>query len=261
MDAVLYDERDAVATITLNRPDSFNSVDTALFKELMSALETATAGPARAIVLTGAGRAFCAGVDLKELEAGYRAGDTPQLGRVVEDTFNPLLRTLMAIPKPVIAAVNGPSAGAGMGLALAADLRIMSSSASFMMAFINIGLVPDTGTSWLLPALVGYGRAVELTMSGRKIAADEALAIGLVNRVVDPDALAAEAHAWAAKLAAGPTIAYGRTKAMLRRAVETDLATALDLERDEQQAAGRTADHIEGVQAFLAKRPPVYQGR
>ena len=260
MDPVLYELADGVATITLNKPDVFNSIAIEIADALRAAMLKART-EARAVVLTGAGRAFCAGADLKDLETAYRAGTAPALGDLIDRAFNPALMELAALPMPVIAAVNGPAAGAGVGLALACDLRIASTAANFTMAFINIGLVPDTGTAWLLPAIVGYGRAVELSMSGRRVAADEALAIGLVHRLAEPDALADEAHAWAAKLAAGPTYAYGRTKVLLRRAVETDLATAVADERDEQDRAGRTADHLEGVAAFLAKRPPVYLGR
>ena len=260
MDQVLYELADGVATITLNKPDVFNSIATEIADALRAALARART-EARAVVVTGEGRAFCAGADLKALEAGYQAGTAPELGALIDTAFNPLLLELAELPMPVIAAVNGPAAGAGVGLALACDLRIASSNANFTMAFINIGLVPDTGTAWLLPAIVGYGRAMELSLSGRRVPADEALAIGLVHRVVEADQLAGEAHAWAAKLAAGPTYAYARTKQLLRRAVETDLVTAVADERDEQDRAGRTADHLEGVAAFLAKRPPVYQGQ
>ena len=260
MEPVLYELRDNVATIHLNKPDVFNSIADDIADAARGAIARAR-DEARAVVFTGSGRAFCAGADLKSLEASYAGGGAPELGALIDRAFNPLLEELAALPMPVIAAVNGPAAGAGVGLALACDLRIASTAANFTMAFINIGLVPDTGTAWLLPAIVGYGRAVELSMSGRRVTADEALAIGLVHRLAEPDALADEAHAWAAKLAAGPTYAYGRTKVLLRRAVETDLATAVADERDEQDRAGRTADHLEGVAAFLAKRPPVYRGR
>lgn len=260
MEPVLYEERDGVATITLNRPDVFNSISRDLSAGVRKALEHAHTNGARAVVLTANGRGFCAGADLKELEGSYQSG-APELGAVVDESFNPLLHAIAELPLPVIAAVNGAAAGAGLGLALACDLRIASSAATFMMAFVNIGLVPDTGTSWLLPAAVGYSRAIEMAFSGRRIDANEALATGLVHRIAEPDALATEAHAWAAKLATGPTLAFARTKAIMRRAVETDLRTAADTERDEQDSIGRSADHLEGVQAFLAKRPPVYKGR
>ena len=260
MEPVLFELRDGVATIHLNKPDVFNSIAIEMADALRAAMGRARV-EARAVVLTGSGRAFCAGADLKSLEAAYAGGGAPVLGELIDAAFNPILQELVDLPMPVIAAVNGPAAGAGVGLALGCDLRIASTAAHFTMAFINIGLVPDTGTAWLLPAIVGYGRAMELSMSGRRVGADEALAIGLVHRLVEPDQLGVEAHAWAAKLAAGPTHAYARTKVLLRRAVETDLATALKAEREEQDRAGRTADHLEGVAAFLAKRPPVYQGR
>lgn len=257
---VLYDERDGVATITLNRPDVYNAIDATLAADLKDALAQAAGGPARAVVLTGSGRAFCAGADVKDLMAGYQAGQAPDLGALIDRDFNPILMAIADLPKPTLAAVNGPAAGAGIGLALACDLRIASDKATFTMAFINIGLVPDTGTAWTLPAIVGYGRAMELAYSGRQVKADEALSIGMVHRLCDPDDLAAQAHEWAATLAAGPTRAYGRTKALLRRAVESTLADAAALERDWQDSAGRSADHLEGVRAFSERRPAHFTG-
>ena len=254
-----YEEREGVAEITLDRPEVYNAIDEGLSKALREALERASAS-ARAVLLTGAGRAFCAGADLKGLEAGYAAGRTPELGTVVEADFNPLVRALAAVALPVVAAVNGPAAGAGLGLALAADLRIASSAASFTMAFTKIGLVPDSGTSWTLQRAVGYGRALELSLSGRQVRAEEALAIGLVHRVAEPDALLDEARAWAQEYAAGPTLAYAGTKALLADAAESSFDEALEMERERQDRAGRTADHLEGVRAFLERRPAKYAG-
>ena len=266
---ILTKTENGVLWITLNRPQAQNAITPDQRDELVSLFEGASASlSTRCVVLTATGRGFCTGADLRvsrvpEAEKIEGAPDRPmgQVARLIRSGAQKLIGSILDCEKPVIAAVNGPAAGAGLGLALACDLRIASSSANFTMAFINIGLVPDTGTAWLLPVVVGYGRAVELAFSGRRVPADEALSIGLVHRVVEPDQLETEAHAWATKLAAGPTLAYARTKAIMRRAVESDLMTAVALERDEQDRAGRTSDHLEGVQAFLAKRPPVYEGR
>jgi 2-(1,2-epoxy-1,2-dihydrophenyl)acetyl-CoA isomerase len=257
---VLYEERDGVAEITLNRPQVFNSIDSALAAQLREALGRAES-EARAVLLTGADRAFCAGADLKSLEAGYVSGEAPALGRMIEADFNPVIRDLVGLPLPVIAAVNGAAAGAGVGLALAADLRIASSRASFTMAFVKVGLVPDSGTSWTLARAVGQSRALELAMSGRQVKADEALAIGLVHRVAEPDALLDEARAWAVEYAAGPTLAYAATKRLLLDASAATFEAALHAEGPEQDRMGRTADHLEGVRAFLERRPAVYSGK
>ena len=258
--SVRYEERGGVAEVTLDRPEVYNAIDAGLSKALREALDRAAEGPARAVLLTGAGRAFCAGADLKGLEAGYAAGNPPELGALIDADFNPLVRALAAVPLPVVAAVNGPAAGGGLGLALAADLRIASSAASFTMAFAKIGLVPDSGTAWTLQRAVGYARAMELSLSGRQVRADEALSIGLVHRVAEPDALLGEARAWAEEYAAGPTFAYAETKALLADAAGADLDGALEMERERQDRAGRTADHQEGVRAFLERRPPKYTG-
>jgi 2-(1,2-epoxy-1,2-dihydrophenyl)acetyl-CoA isomerase len=259
-DAVLYDVADAVATITLNRPDALNAADDALKVDLAEALERATddAG-VRAVVLTGAGRAFCVGQDLKELEPLYASGD-PELAGVVAK-FNRVISLLTGLPKPVIAGVNGVAAGAGASLAFACDFRVVSDKASFAMAFSGIGLVPDSGASWTLPKLVGTSKAMEMLTLGGKVGADDALRIGLATKVVPADVFDDELRAFAGALAAGPTLAFGLTKRLVSSAATSTLYEALDLEEELQSVAGRSYDHGAAIQAFLAKQPTAFEGR
>lgn len=252
-------DADGVRTITLNRPAAYNSLTIELKERLRDSLaETASDESVRAVVLTGAGKAFCAGQDLKQ-HIGLLQSQDPAPLSTVEEHYNPITRALVSMPKPVVAAVNGPAAGAGAAFAYASDIRIASTSASFLMAFANVGLGPDSGASWTLQRLVGLGRASELMLLARKVPADEALRIGLVSEVVD-DALA-RAQEVAAQLAAGPGVAYRRIKATLNAAAESTLDEALDLERDAQATLGATADHAEAVAAFVEKRTPKFTGR
>ncbi|MFC4004254.1 enoyl-CoA hydratase-related protein [Prauserella oleivorans] len=250
-----------VRTLILNRPKAYNSLTVELKERLLAALTEAADDPAvRAIVLTGEGKAFCAGQDLKEHVGLLQSGDESPL-RTVSEHYNPLVRAIVGAPKPVIAAVNGPAAGAGAALAYAADLRIAARSANFLMAFANVGLGPDTGASWTLQRLVGYGRAAELMMLARRVDADEALRIGLVGEVVADEDLASRAQEVAAKLASGPTVAYAKIKSTLSAAAESTLEEALAAEDAAQTELGRTADHSEAVEAFVAKRKPTFTGR
>ena len=259
-DAVRYDVADGVATVTINRADAMNSADESVRLGMRAAFDqAATDSAVRAVVLTGAGRAFCVGQDLKELEPLYASPD-PELGDIVGE-FHEAVRALARLPKPTIAAVNGAAAGAGVSLALACDFRIASDKASFTMAFSKIGLVPDSGASWALPRLVGTAKAMEMLILSEPVRAPEALEIGLVTRVVPADALESEAHAFAAALAAGPTLAYGWTKQLLSLAETATLDDSLDREHELQSAAGRTKDHVNAVASFLAKEPPVFEGR
>lgn len=254
-------DADGVRTLTLNRPSAYNSLTRQLKEQLLAALTEATTDDAvRAVVLTGAGKAFCAGQDLKEHVGLLQAGDPAPL-RTVTDHYNPIVRAIVEMPKPVISAVNGSAAGAGAALAYASDLRIAADTASFLMAFANVGLGPDTGASWTLQRLIGYGRASELMLLAKPVDAAEALRIGLVGEVVAGDQLAARAQELAAKLAAGPTVAYSRIKDALCTAAESTLGQALDKENEVQTALGGTADHRESVEAFVAKRKPKFQGR
>lgn len=262
-DVLQVSDADGVRTLTMNRPKAYNSLTVELKQRLRDALREAGADDAvRAIVLTGEGKAFCAGQDLKEHVGLLQSGSDAPL-QTVSEHYNPIVRAIVDAPKPVIAAVNGPAAGAGAAFAYAADLRIAASSANFLMAFANVGLGPDSGASWTLQRLVGHGRASELMLLARTVQADEALRLGLVSEVVevvDGSELADRAHAIAAKLAAGPTVAYAKIKNVLATAAEGTLDEALAAEDAAQTALGATADHKEAVEAFVAKRTPNFTG-
>jgi 2-(1,2-epoxy-1,2-dihydrophenyl)acetyl-CoA isomerase len=208
------------------------------------------------VILTGAGRAFCAGQDLRE----RRAPNAAPLEVELRERYNPLIRAMTGLGAPIVAAINGVAAGAGASLALAADLRIAAEGASFVLAFGRLGLVPDSGATWFLPRLVGPARAAELALLNEPLPAAEALRLGLVSRIVPADRLLDDAREIAARLAAGPPIANALTKRAIRRALESDLETALDHEATLQGIAGRTADHAEGLAAFAEKRPPRFSG-
>ncbi|TWP49258.1 enoyl-CoA hydratase [Lentzea tibetensis] len=258
---LLIEDADGVRTLTFNRPDSFNAFTIALKEQFLAALQDASADPSvRAVVLTGAGRAFCAGQDLKEHIALLEAGDPSPLN-TVEVHYNPMVRALIGMPKPVIAAVNGSAAGAGASLAYASDLRIAGASAKFLMAFANVGLTADSGASWTLPRLIGHGRAMEMMLLAQPVGAEEALRVGMVNQVVPDEELLSTAHALASRLAAGPTTAYAKIKEALAAAADGTLEDALDAEARTQADAGRTEDHREAVEAFVAKRRPKFIGR
>jgi 2-(1,2-epoxy-1,2-dihydrophenyl)acetyl-CoA isomerase len=254
-------DADGVRTLTLNRPRAYNSLTVELKERLLEALRDAVADESvRAVVLTGAGKAFCAGQDLKE-HVGLLKAEDPAPLRTVKDHYNPIVRAIVGMPKPVIAAVNGPAAGAGAAFAYAADLRIAATSSNFLMAFANVGLGPDSGASWTLQRLVGYGRASELMLLARTVDSAEALRIGLVGEVVADEELAARAQEVAAKLAAGPTVAYAKIKGTLTAAAQGSLEEALAAEDAAQGILGATADHAEAVEAFVSKRKPDFQGK
>ncbi|NIJ13977.1 2-(1,2-epoxy-1,2-dihydrophenyl)acetyl-CoA isomerase [Saccharomonospora amisosensis] len=260
-DVLRREDADGVRTLTLNRPKAYNSLTVELKESLLRELrQAASDDEVRALVLTGAGKAFCAGQDLKEHIGKLRAGDDSPL-RTVSQHYNPIIKTIVDMPKPVIAAVNGPAAGAGAALAYAADVRIAASSANFMMAFAKVGLGPDSGASWTLQRLIGYGRALELMLLARTVESEEALRIGLVGEVVADENLAARAHELAAGLAAGPTAAYSSIKSTMATAARSTLDEALAEEDAGQARLGATADHAEAVAAFVDKRPPNFRGR
>ena len=246
----------AVATVTLNRPDSLNALNAALIEELKAAIETLPGSGARCLLLTGAGRAFSSGADL------VAGGGLPDdVGAALESHLNPLIEAVFALPMPVVAAVRGPCAGAGCSLALSADFVIAARSAYFLQAFINLGLVPDAGATWLLPRLAGRARAMEMMMLGERIPASHAADWGMIGRMVEDEALDAEAGALADRLAQGPTIAYSLLRKLARDAEQLPLTEALGAERRAQTIAGRTEDFKAGVMGFLRKEPPSFSGR
>jgi 2-(1,2-epoxy-1,2-dihydrophenyl)acetyl-CoA isomerase len=257
---ILFERSDGVATLTLNRPERLNSFNAAMHGEVATALGTVESDPAiRALLITGAGRGFCAGQDLNLREASA-AGEF-DAGAAIDRYYNPLVRRLKALKKPVMAAVNGPAAGAGANLALACDIVIAARSASFLQAFCRIGLVPDTGGTWFLPRLAGSARAMGLMLLGEPLPATTAAEWGLIWKVVEDETLMEEARALAAKLAQGPTVGLGLIKEALNRSLSATLDAQLDAERDLQRIAARSEDFREGVAAFLEKRPPRFTGR
>lgn len=246
----------AVATITIARPDRLNALSGQTVDELRAAVEETGGSGARCLLLTGEGRGFSSGADLA---AG--SGLPDDVGASLEKHFNPLLEALFALPIPVVAAVNGPCAGAGCSLALAADIVVAARSAYFLQAFVNIGLIPDAGATWLLPRLAGRARAMEMMMLGERVPAEQALEWGLISRVVEDEALESEAVALATRLALGPTVALGLIRKLAREAGHSTLSEALAAERAAQREAGRSEDFKAGVAAFLQKRQPRFEGR
>lgn len=249
----------AVAIVTLNRPDRRNALDRMLERDLIATLEqVATDDHIRAVVLTGAGPTFCAGADLTTMDD---ARDEEYARRHIIEVYGRITELLLTMPKPVLAAVNGIAAGAGCSIALACDLRVMTDESGFVLAFSNIGLVPDAGSTWLLARQVGYSRAFELAAGGRRITADRCYELGLVNKVVSHGELMEAAIAWAKRLAARPTQTLAFTKQALQAALTTTLKEALALEADLQVRCLQSEDFREGVAAFLQKREPVFRGR
>lgn len=257
---VAVDRRGAVAMIELRRPDALNAWNDEMSRDLQAALQEVADDPAvRAVGLTGAGRAFCSGADLKA--GGPADGDDPDLGASLRERYNPVILGIRELPKPVVALVNGPAVGVGCSLALAADLVLAAESAYFLLAFINIGLVPDGGASAFVPARAGLGRAAEMAMLGERIGAAQAAEWGLINRVVDDADLAADGAELLDRLAAGPTLAHAGIKRQLNAWAQSQLADQLELEADIQRDMGRSADFAEGVAAFTARRPARFAGR
>ena len=255
-----YRQDGAVARLTLNRPDRLNSFNGEMHREVRDALARAAADGSRALVLTGAGRGFCAGQDLGD-RAVAADGARADLGESIERNYKPLILALRALPMPVVAAVNGVAAGAGASIALACDLVIAARSASFIQAFGKLGLVPDSGATWFLPRLVGPARALGLAMLGDRLSAEQAAAWGLIWRCVDDGRFAAEVDALAAQLAAGPTRALVRTREAFAGSWQRTLAEQLDVERDFQRELGWTDDYAEGVAAFATRRQPRFTGK
>lgn len=252
---------DAICTITLNRPDVLNAFNDQLTTELGDALKAAEKDPkTRVIIITGAGRAFSSGQDLGDLKAKYVPGYVPHLGDDLRRRYNPIIKRIREMEKPVIAALNGVAAGAGCSLALACDMRIASDQAAFIEVFVNVGLIPDSGSTFTLPRLVGLGKAMELCMTGQKVDAAEALRLGLVNQVVPAAELEAVTRKLALRIASLPSRAIALTKRLINQSIGNDLDAQLEAEAFDQETAGKTADHHEGVVAFLEKRKPNFQG-
>jgi 2-(1,2-epoxy-1,2-dihydrophenyl)acetyl-CoA isomerase len=250
---------DGAGRILLNRPDALNAWNEQFGRDLLDAVETVAGDQAvRAVLITGAGRGFSSGADLKE----QRSGDdgVPDLSQRLKEIYHPIIVGLREMPKPVVSAVNGPAVGIGCSLALAADLIVAAESAYFLLAFVNIGLVPDGGSTAFLPARVGLARSAEMMMLGERVPAEQALEWGLVNRVVPDDRLEAEAAELLERLATGPTASYAGSKRLLNRRVYADLEGQLEAEADAQREQGHTKDFIEGVIAFVEKRPANFTG-
>jgi 2-(1,2-epoxy-1,2-dihydrophenyl)acetyl-CoA isomerase len=254
---LLSSTHSGIRTLTLNRPEVFNSFNLDLGRAFQEALDVAASdAEVRCVVVTGAGKAFCAGQDLKEVTAP----DAPDFYTVVEETYNASIRRIRAMEKPVIAAVNGVAAGAGANIALACDLVVARESAAFIQAFSKIGLIPDSGGTWMLPRLVGMQRAAALAFLGDRVSASEAASLGMIYRAVADEVFEAEVDALAVRLAALPTRALGLTKRAFNAGWDQSLSDHLTTERDLQIAAAATADYAEGVAAFLEKRPAHFTG-
>lgn len=262
MDAFILSEvEQGVMTITLNRPDCLNSFNDLMHQQLAACLTQAERDDnVRCLLITGAGRGFCAGQDLNDRNVDP-SGPAPDLGLSVERFYNPLVRRLAALPKPVIAAVNGVAAGAGATLALGCDIVLAARSANFVMAFSKLGLVPDCGGSWFLPRVAGRARAMGLALLGEKLSAEQAAQWGMIWQLVEDAELADTSRQLARHLATQPTFGLGLIKKALQVSETNGLDAQLDLERDYQRLAGRSDDYREGVSAFLAKRPPQFSGK
>lgn len=259
---VSYTVTDGVGTIRLERPGSMNSLDVATKEALLEAVTVAAGDSAvRCVVLTGSGRAFCVGQDLKEHVELLESGSSDQLFETVAKHYNPIVTTIAEMPKPVVAAVNGVAAGAGASLAFACDLRILTESAGFNLAFPGIALSCDTGASWTLPRLVGHAKAMELLYFPGTVSAERALELGLATRVVPEDELVTEVATLASQLASGPTLSYASIRASVHHSSTHDFRESIEFEREKMNLTGASEDHARAVRAFLAKEKPVFEGR
>jgi 2-(1,2-epoxy-1,2-dihydrophenyl)acetyl-CoA isomerase len=260
-ETILFDVANGAARITLNRPDRLNSFTVQMHSEVADALfKVESDADIRALLLTGAGRGFCAGQDLSD-RAVAPGAEGLDLGESLENRYNPLIKRIVNLPKPVVCAVNGVAAGAGANIAFAADIVFAAKSAKFIQSFSNIGLVLDSGGTWILPRLAGHARAMGLALTGEALSAEKAEAWGVIWRCVEDDALREEANKLVEKFARGPTKGLAAIKMAMRKAWDADLNAQLDLERDLQRELGRSADYQEGVAAFGEKRAPKFTGR
>lgn len=262
LETVRTENVNGVSWISLNRPDKLNAFNEQLGNDLLEALKEGEKSPdLRCLVLTGEGRAFSVGEDLNTNRSTYESGKPVLLGEVLKRKYNPIVQRIRKMDKPVVASLNGVTAGAGLGLALACDLRAASDKATFHEAFIKVGLAPDSGTSFWLTRILGLGKALEVGLLGEPIDANRALSLGLVNWVFPAETLKAEVTRIAERLARGPTKAMGLTKRALNRAIVVDMDSALEYEMYLQDIAGKTRDHVEGVKAFFDKRDPNFVGQ
>ena len=261
-ETILVDKKDKIARITLNRPSALNAINEQMGEELNLALKEVEKDPeTRCVIITGAGRAFSAGEDVSGLKERY-AGDTqPSLGDHLRKKYHPIIMRIRNMEKPIIARINGVAAGSGASIALACDIRIASDEAGLKQAFIGVGLVPDSGSSYFLTRTIGAGRALELIMTGRALGSKEAENLGLVNKTVPASELDNTVDEMAAKLANGPTKALGLSKRVVNQASRLELSDALEYEAMNQEIAGKTRDHLEAVRAFLEKRQPKFTGK
>ncbi|VXC77430.1 enoyl-CoA hydratase-related protein [Sphingomonas sp. 8AM] len=257
-ETITFDLTDRVATLAIDRPTRMNALTPRVFAELTAAIDVALEQGARAIVLTGTDGAFCSGADL----VGDGGAPMPRdLGESLDTSYNPFVRKIAALDVPFLTAINGPAVGAGLGLALLGDISVMARSAYVLLAFVNIGLVPDAGATWLVAKAAGRTRALEMALLGERVSAEEALAAGLVTRVVDDAQVLGQTQQLAAKLAAGPSVAIGMIRKQVAAALSLDLDQSLAVERENQTRAGHTRDFAEAVRAFVEKRQPVFEGR
>lgn len=259
-ETILFDIAEGAARLTLNRPDRLNSFTVQMHEEIASALDQIEREGARVLLLTGAGRGFCAGQDLSDPAVAPSADGDIDLGHMLEVHYNPMMRRLMTLPMPVVCAVNGVAAGAGANIALACDIVLAARGAKFIQSFANIGLIPDSGGTWTLPRIAGQARALGMTLTGEPITAERAESWGLIWKCVDDDKLMDEANSLVAKFAAAPTAGLAATKRLIRESGRHAFDQQLDIERDAQRRLGRTHDYSEGAAAFGAKRAPKFTG-
>lgn len=257
MSVIIKETKNNTLNITLNRPDILNAFSTEMLMELQSAFKEAESDEIRCVVLTGSGKGFCSGQDLKDYEKGNKT-----FKQLLEEKYNPLIRQIMNLPKPVICGINGVAAGAGLSMVLACDYRIAVESATLIEIFINIGLVPDSGSIYTLPRMLGLPKAFQMCSTGERISARDAKEMGLVNAVVwDNSVLKTALEKYSKKFSSMPTKAVGMIKLMLNKSFSSDLDTILDLEAEMQDIAGNSEDYREGVNSFIEKRKPVFKGK
>lgn len=262
LETIILEEHDHVTKLTLNRPNALNAIDDKMGEELVTSLKAIEKNEkARCLVITGAGRAFSAGEDVSGLKERYGSGSHPSLGDHLRKKYHPIVTRIRNMEKPIIARLNGIAAGSGASIALACDIRVASEEAGLKQAFVGVGLVPDSGSSYFLTRMIGPGRALELIMTGKTVLAKEAEALGLINKVVPAAELDMYTNELAQKLASGPTKAIGLSKRMVNRVTSLELSEAMEYEALNQDIAGKTSDHLEAVSAFLEKRQPKFFGK